>query len=165
MRGKKIAFPVPFLIAATILIIAGGLISAINSAAPFDRGSWLAAYLVLVGGVAQVTLAGGRLAIVSKAPSPREEVRLLALWNFGSLAVPLGVLADLGLAIWLGSAALLAGLWLFTRGIDTAGAAARASRARPGAGTGTVIGYLGFAVMLAVSVAIGCLLADAPLLG
>ena len=39
---------------ASALIVAGGLVAAVDGAAPFAHGSWLAAYLVLVGGVAQL---------------------------------------------------------------------------------------------------------------
>jgi hypothetical protein len=49
------------------LIVAGGIVAAVNSASPFGHGSWLAAYLVLVGGVSQVVLSIGALALRSLA--------------------------------------------------------------------------------------------------
>jgi hypothetical protein len=57
-----------FLASSGVLIVAGGAVAAVNSAAPFGHGSWLAAYLVLVGGVSQVVLGAGRLAL--RAPRP-----------------------------------------------------------------------------------------------
>ena len=79
-----------FLGSAGVLIVAGGAVAAANSAPPFGHGSWLAAYLVLVGGVSQVLLGAGRLAL--RAPRPSRAVRRaqLVLWNLGSLAVPPG---------------------------------------------------------------------------
>jgi hypothetical protein len=60
---------VRFLASASVLIVAGGAVAAVNSAAPFGHGSWLAAYLVLVAGVSQVVLGAGRLAL--RAPPLR----------------------------------------------------------------------------------------------
>jgi hypothetical protein len=62
---------VRFLASASVLIVAGGAVAAVNSAAPFGHGSWLAAYLVLVGGVSQVVLGAGRLAFVRLDPLRR----------------------------------------------------------------------------------------------
>jgi hypothetical protein len=47
-----------FLAFAGALIAAGGAGAAVNSAAPFGHGSWLAAYLVFVGGVSQIPESG-----------------------------------------------------------------------------------------------------------
>lgn len=106
-----------FVACAGVLIVVGGAVAAVNSAAPFDHGSWLAAYLVLVGGVSQILLGVGRTAL----PAPRPPLALhrapLALWNLGSLVVPAGVLADLAPMVTVGSVALLAGLVLFARGL------------------------------------------------
>lgn len=164
MSGQKSSLSGPIPVAATILIIAGGLISAINSFAPFDHGSWLAAYLVLVGGVAQGALAYGRVAIGAKPLSRAANLRLLVLWNFGSLVVPLGVLAEIGLAIGLGSVALLAALGIYSRGVGVTGATAAASGTVRLSHLGPVL-YLVFVIALAISVLIGLLLADAPVLG
>lgn len=53
---------VAFVACGAILIVAGGVVAAVDSAAPFTHGSWLAAYLVLVGGAAQISLAAGLVA-------------------------------------------------------------------------------------------------------
>lgn len=96
------------------LIVAGGVFAAVNSASPFGHGSWLAAYLVLVGGISQVVLGLGALALRGPcAFGSRVATARLALWNLGSLAVPAGVLAARAGPVSAGSAALLCSLTLF----------------------------------------------------
>jgi hypothetical protein len=140
-----------FLASAGFLIVAGGVVAAVNSAAPFSHGSWLAAYLVLVGGVSQVLLGFGRLAL--RAPRPSRALRWtqLVLWNLGSLAVPAGVLADASTLVTVGSVALLWALALFAAG---ARGVRREVRAR-------AVVYLAIVVGLAASVVVGSALADA----
>jgi hypothetical protein len=99
-----------------VLIVAGGLVAAINSAAPFAHGSWVAAYLVLVGGVAQMFLGVWCLGL----PEPRLAARLrgveLGLWNVGNAIVIGGVLADSVGVVVVGSAMLLGALASFAVG-------------------------------------------------
>ena len=131
------------------LVVAGGLVAAINSATPFAHGSWLAAYLVLVAGVSQVLLGVGRLALLVREP-PRRLIRAqLLLWNAGSVAVPAGVLADAALPVTAGSAALLAALACFAAGV-------RGVPLRAGA-----VAYHALIVALAGSVIVGSALAGA----
>lgn len=73
------------------------------------------------------------------------------LWNFGSLAVPAGVLADQSGFVTAGSMALLFALALFVRAGYHAG---RARRRR-------AIAYLALIVGLASSVVVGSALANA----
>lgn len=142
---------IAFVVCGGSLIVAGGVVAAVNSAAPFAHGSWLAAYLVLVGGTAQILLAGGRAALVSGADRPGGLRLRLLLWNFGSLAVPAGVLADTAGWVTAGSVALLLALALFAQAGLTAGRARRRGR----------IAYLALVVGLAASVVVGSALADA----
>lgn len=126
---------VAFVACGGILIVVGGVVAAVNSAAPFTHGSWLAAYLVLVGGAAQIALAGGRAAIVAIGSGSGRSRGRLMLWNFGSLAVPAGVLADTTAWVTAGSVcvAVRAG---DLRAVRLAGcsSAARASGRLPRAG-------------------------------
>lgn len=133
------------------LIVAGGLVAAVNSAAPFAHGSWLAAYLVLVGGVSQVVLGLGRLALPMPGPSVRLGLAQLILWNVGSLAVPAGVLGGETALVTLGSVILLVALASFAIG----------ARAWPRVARGRVIAYHAVILALAVSVIVGSALADA----
>ena len=131
------------------LVLAGGLVAAINSATPFAHGSWLAAYLVLVAGVSQVLLGVGRLALLVREP-PRRLIRAqLLLWNAGSVAVPAGVLGDAALPVTAGSVALLAALACFAAGV-------RGVPLRAGA-----VAYHALIVALAGSVIVGSALAGA----
>jgi hypothetical protein len=126
-------------------------VAAVNSAAPFGHGSWLAAYLVLVGGVSQVVLGAGRLALHAPPRTRGLPPAQLALWNIGSLAVPAGVLGDAPMLVTAGSAALLCALALFA-------AEARGLRREV---RGRAVVYLAIVVALAMSVVIGSALADA----
>ena len=139
---------VGFVACGAALIVAGGGVAAVNSAAPFTHGSWLAAYLVLVGGGAQIALAAGLVAVGSRPG--RSRGRLL-LWNFGSLAVAAGVLADATAWVTAGSVALLCALAIFAY---AASQAALARRAR-------AVAYLVLIVSLAASVVVGSALAGA----
>ena len=131
------------------LIVAGGIVAAVDSAAPFAHGSWLAAYLVLVAGISQVLLGVGRLALPFREPSRSLMRAQLLLWNAGSVAVPAGVLGDAALPVTAGSVALLAALACFAAGV-------RGVPLRAGA-----VAYHGLIVALAASVIVGSALTGA----
>jgi hypothetical protein len=84
------------------------------------------------------------------APPSRRLVRAqLVLWNAGALIVPAGVLGDSLAVVAIGSAALLAALLCFVAGARPTG----------GGGAGAVLAYRALAVVLGMSVVIGCGLA------
>lgn len=133
------------------MVVAAGIVSAVHELTPFARGSWLVAYLVLVGGVAQALLAfGPRWAGATIAPSAHRWAGT-GLWVAGSLLVPAGRLAALAPLTIAGSIALLAAL---------AGYAATVLRA-PRGGSQRVWAYLALVVFLAASVGVGLVLAFA----
>lgn len=70
----------------TGFVILGGLIAAVTSPLNLEKGSWLAAYLVLVFGVPQYAL--GR--IFPQQRSTRTSFAMLAVWNIGNAAVVAG---------------------------------------------------------------------------
>jgi hypothetical protein len=140
----------PFAAAGGTLIVAGGLVSAVNGATAFAHGSWLAAYLVLVGGVAQVALGLGPPALGAPEPAPWLTRAQLILWNAGSLVVPAGVLSGLPGLVAAGSVALLAALSGFAIG------ARRTAGRRGGA-----LAYRALLAVLGVSVFVGLALAVA----
>ena len=104
----------------TALWLLGSVIPAAMSALyPFDHGVWLAAYLFLVGFLAQLLLGRGQARLLSAAglPAPTRRVRLAQAlpWNLGVIAVPAGVLAEARLAVVVGSVSLLTALALFAK--------------------------------------------------
>jgi hypothetical protein len=151
VRQRVDGYTWAFTAVAGTMIVAGGVVAAINSAAPFAHGSWLAAYLVLVGGVAQLLLGVGCLVL----PEPRLSARLrraqLGLWNLGNVAVTGGVLGDLLGLVAAGSVMVLGALAGFAVG---GGPSYPGSRDR-------VILYRIMILGLAGSVVIGGVLAEA----
>ena len=137
-----------FAAAGAAMVVAGGIVAAINSPAPFAHGSWLAAYLVLVAGAAQIGLGAGRAALPLPACGSRAARAELWLWNAGNVAVVAGVFLDAPAIVVAGSVALLAALASFaagTRGARSLGVAV----------------YRLAIVVLATSVFVGCALAGA----
>jgi hypothetical protein len=147
--SAAVAETLPFAGVAGALIVAGGLVAAVNSATPFAHGSWLAAYLVLVGGVAQLAL--GAAALVLPAPVRSTWLRRaqLALWNVGIAIVAVGVFVDALAVVVAGSVVVLAALGAFAYG---------GGPTRPQAVVRVML-YRLVILVLAVSVAIGSVLA------
>ena len=137
-------------------IIAGGLVAAVTGPLDLADGSWLAAYLVLVGGIAQLALGWvpgvlGR----SDAGEPGGWIPVVA-WNAGNALVVLGTLISLPLGVDAGSVLLIVALLLALRQL-------RGWRSDPHAGRGAVrlLGwaYLAVLVVLVVSIPVGIALA------
>ena len=96
-------------------IVAGGLVAAVTAPTGFPAGSWVAAYLVLVAGVAQIGLGTGQSLFAVRVPSPPVVVlssRPLA-WNVGSAAVITGTLIGSLLVVGVGGLGLAVALGLF----------------------------------------------------
>lgn len=74
----------PAIVIGVACVAIGGLQSAVNSVNPTEYGSWAAAYLVLVMGLAQVALALGQ-AFLSTTPTTRRVLLVEVLtWNVGA---------------------------------------------------------------------------------
>ena len=139
-------------------IIAGGLVAAV--AAPLDlyRGSWVSAYLVLVGGIAQLGLGWAPGWLGRPLGTQRAWWQLLA-WNLGNAVVIVSTLALWPLGVSLGSILLVIALalallgWFGRRGGEDA---VRVD----GLGRLASILYLGLIVLLIVSIPVGILLAN-----
>lgn len=130
-------------------IAVGGIAAAMNSAAAFAHGSWLAAYLVLVGGISQLSLGFGLLLIGAPTSPGHAAYFRLGLWNLGTMLVPAGVLLDARELVSAGSFVLLASLILFCSGAPT-------PRSHPRA-----LVYYAVALSLAGSVLVGSALGGA----
>ncbi|MGH3208308.1 MAG: hypothetical protein ACRDNO_11150 [Trebonia sp.] len=115
----------PFAALGTACVVAGGLVAAAVGEAPSQLGAWAAAYLVLVGGVAQVALGAGQTLLAPPLPGRRTVAAELTGWNAGNGAVLAGMLLG---ATWLtdiGGAVLVVTLALALAGVR--GAARRPS--------------------------------------
>jgi hypothetical protein len=125
-----------------------------------DHGWWLASFLVLVGGIAQVLLGSGQRAVAqprSLAQARRAMIWQASLWNAGTPLVPLGVMTDVRLPVVAGSGALMAALARLAVALRHADPplGERVERLRAS--------FVSLLVFLAVSVLVGTILAwDLP---
>jgi hypothetical protein len=90
-------------------VVLGGLVAAVTGPLELAHGNWLAAYLVLVGGVTQYAMGQARL----RRPDvmqPRRSWAQIGCWNLGNAMVIGGTLAGEPLAVDLGSAPLVIAL-------------------------------------------------------
>lgn len=111
------------------MVVGGGLVAAATGPLDLTKGSWLAAYLVLVGGVAQCVLGRVQAALAPvRVPSGAWRVQY-AGWNVGNLLVVVGSLTSepyvvdvggllllpvLGIGVWATRGAPSGlGLWVF----------------------------------------------------
>ena len=136
-------------------IVLGGLVAAATGPLRLAEGSWLAAYLVLVGGVSQYAI--GRVpTLVAAAPTPgRWGWTQVVCWNLGNVAVVLGTLIATPALVDVGVVFLAAGLviaWLGVRRIDLTKTHSRAARVGCWA-------YRGLLLLLLVSLPVGVVLA------
>lgn len=127
---------------------------------PFAHGWWLVAYLSLVGGVAQLILAPGVVAL-ARIRDPRtydlsHSMLELLLWNVGTIIVAVADLMGRPVGVLVGSVLLIAALFLFTLELRTT--LRRTSTAGRAAVTWAWL-YGGFLVFMAASTAIGTVLA------
>ncbi|MGH3404607.1 MAG: hypothetical protein ACRDRJ_19210 [Streptosporangiaceae bacterium] len=94
--------------------MAGGLVAAATAPAASELGSWAAAYLVLVAGLAQVALGAGQALLAPGGPARRAVGVELIGWNAGNAAVLAGTLLGWTWLADLGGALLVVALALVT---------------------------------------------------
>lgn len=107
----------PLVVAGFLGVVAGGVVAAMTGPLHWDHGSWAAAYLVLVAGVAQLVLGIGQAWLASEAPARRRVIGELVAWNVGSLLVIGGTLAARPLIVDAGGVLIIMGLVLFISGV------------------------------------------------
>lgn len=112
----RTAAAVPFAALGIGCAIAGGLASAVIAPHPTPHGAWAVAYLVLVGGIAQVGLGIGQALLAPKPPARRLVVAQVAAWNLGNAAVLGGTLSGVPPVADVGGAVLVVGLALLILG-------------------------------------------------
>lgn len=129
-------------------VVVGGLVAAVTGPLDLARGSWLAAYLVLVCGVAQAVLATAQPAL-STTPVPAEVWLIqLVCWNVGNSVVIAGVLLDAAAVVDVGAVPLLV----------TLGLAIYAVLRPPRTLSIATVGYLAVLAVLIASVPVGLVL-------
>lgn len=131
-------------------IVAGGLVAAVTGPLGLEHGSWLAAYLVLVGGVAQYAMGRAPLHLTGSGGDGHLGWATVASWNLGNVAVMAGTLVRSPPLVDVGALALVIGLVL----------ALRSARGPVVAGRRVLhLAYRGLLVILLISIPIGILLA------
>ena len=120
---KRVAERV-FISLGMTFVVAGGLISAVTASVPSQRTAWLVAYLVLIGGAAQIGLGYGQAKLADENPSRRRVLGELLAFNLGNAAVIAGTFLVQPYLVDAGGAAIVVSLVLFWRG----------ARGRPGQG-------------------------------
>lgn len=129
-----------------VAVVLGGLVAAVTGPLGWAKGSWAAAYLVLVVGVTQYVM--GRMRPAGRRPD-RGGWGQLAGWNLGSLLVIGGTLVATPVLVTLGSVllavALVLALWADLRAPEDAR-------------TWVTWGYGAMLVVLLVSIPVGTIL-------
>ncbi len=126
-------------------VILGGLVAAVTGPLELSKGSWAAAYLVLVAGAAQVVMGSARQRWM-RSGSDAQGWAQFASWNIGNLAVIIGTSAGSTVAVFAGAALLVIALVLAF--LATFRLQGRADRM-------LLLGFRILLVLLAVSIPIG----------
>lgn len=146
-------------------VIFGGLVAAVTGPLNLDTGSWLAAYLVLVGGVAQYAM--GRAGDwFGHRPGSKSMGARVAGWNGGNAAVIIGTLVMAPVLVDAGGLALVIVLigefrGLLRSGVETAvdGRTFDWAAATPRLTSAARVVYLALLGVLAVSIPVGLAMA------
>jgi hypothetical protein len=150
MSPARWSAALPFVVLGTVGALAGGLVSAAAALAPSRDAAWAAAYLMLVGGLAQTGLGLGRALLARGTPVGTRTVAELVSWNVGDVAVLAGGL--------LGSTALAgAGGLLLVAALALLAWEARGVAGRP---RWPLHAFRGLVALLVVSIAAGLVLAQ-----
>jgi hypothetical protein len=139
----------PFTLLGAACIVAGGVVAAVARPASFGYGSWTAAFLVLVLGVAQLALGGGQAWIAADVPDRRFVMGELIGWNLGGALVIIGTLTSLPALTSVGGVVEALALVLFLIGVRHASSAPRWAR----------LVFRTVVAVMAVSIPIGLVLA------
>jgi len=105
------AWLLPFLIAGVACLVGGGLLAAATAYVTTQKTAWATAYVVLVGGVAQVAL-GAAVTWLRPDADRRSGIAAFVCWNLGNAGVLTGQLAAVVPLTDLGSGLLVVALAL-----------------------------------------------------
>ncbi|UKD58125.1 hypothetical protein L3Q65_15775 [Amycolatopsis sp. FU40] len=147
----RTAAAAPFAVLGLGCAIAGGLASAVIAPHPTPHGAWAVAYLVLVGGIAQLGLGIGQALLAPEPPASRLVFAQIAAWNLGNAAVLGGTLSDTTPLADIGGALLAVGLARLVLGVRGGSPDGRRRWVRHG--------FQALVVLLLVSIPAGLVLA------
>lgn len=151
--AQRLRAGAPFVVVGGAAIVLGGLVAAVTGPLQLTHGSWLAAFLVLVVGVAQIVLGAGAWLLPGRPP-PRRAAWVSALtWTMASSGVVAGTLLSQFWLVALGCLGVLVALWRFDRRVATADA----TDGQQGQ-TGWTLGYRALVWLLAISGLVGLVL-------
>lgn len=96
--------------AGGVSIVTGGLVAAVTGPTEWAHGSWVAAFLVLVAGAAQIGIGAGQAHLAAATPSLTFTALECVLWNAGCVTVVAGTLLASPVTVSAGSTLLVATL-------------------------------------------------------
>lgn len=141
-------------------VVLGGLVAAVTGPLGLTDGSWLAAYLVLVGGVAQVAMGAARTWCRQDAQRSSWAWTQIGTWNLGNVAVIGGTVVGEPVAVDLGSMLLFVALAIALHAARPSALFAGDARAAVALAPRPVLwGYRALLVVLLVSIPVGMVLA------
>lgn len=110
-------------VAGVACVVAGGLVAAVTGPLGLAKGSWAAAYLVLVCGTASCAIGAAQTRLLDRSIAAPSAWTQAGAWAAGNAAVIAGTLTGLPLVVDAGAALLVAALGIALG--RTRGAAAR----------------------------------------
>jgi hypothetical protein len=140
----------PFVALVAVSVLAGGLVSAASAFAPSEHAAWAVAYLVLVGGIAQVGLGVGQASLAREGPHRGTTVAELVSWNVGDAAVLAGPLLGMPPLVDIGGGLLAGALGLVAWEV----------RGHAGRAPWSLRAFRGLVALLVVSIPVGLVLAQ-----
>lgn len=144
-------------------IVAGGLVAAVTDPLDLSKGSWLAAYLVLVVGLAPWAMAAMQTRPGTRSITPTWWWIQIAAWNLGNLGVIVGTLTGVPGLVDAAAVPLLLALGIALRASwPEPQEASQDDRSSKPAPTGRLVrrGYQLVLLVLVVSVPVGLVLAQ-----
>jgi hypothetical protein len=146
-----------FAICASAFVVVAAAVAVVQATAPFTRGWWLVAYLILVGGLSQLLLGSGLIALArrsaARACGANTTRAQLALWNAGTVTVAIADLGEVPGGVLAGSAALYGALALFGIGLRRVSVTARRPSRRWFGGYVLLLVFLGACVVIGAALA------------
>ncbi len=98
------------LVLGGLSVVAGGLLAAVTGPLALEHGSWAAAYLVLVCGVASVTVGSAQTWLVATRGSSNAAAAEVLAWVAGNAGVLVGTLVGSSTVVVVGGSLLVLSL-------------------------------------------------------